>query len=253
MNKALVKAKSSDSLSISDSKPAFLAKHTGPGRGLEGIEQSDLTLPRLGLCQDGTPQRKKTNPKFIPGLVEGQFFNSLTNTIYGEKVLVIPLFMYKSRIKFNDYLDGGGIDCQSFNGKTGGRYSPKSCEECQFSQWKEEKGHPPECDTLYNYPVLLGPKRELVVVSLKSTGIKVAKQWNSLISLREGGADAFAGAYTLTSAGDTKKGNDFFTLSVSNAGWVDEETYLIAEKAYNALRGKKIEVDTTGQVEEEDL
>ena len=246
-----------NSLVISDSKPGFLAKRTGPARGLEEIEQSDLTLPRLGLCQSTTPQRKPQNPKFIKGLKEGDFFNSLTNTIYGQAVQVVPLFLYKSRIKFFPFEDGGGIDCQSFNAKTGGRHNPKSCEECPYSQWQEGKGLPPECDILYNYPALLGPKRELVVVSLKSTGIKIAKQWNSIIAMREYEGkpmDAFAGVYSLTSVGASAKGNDFFTLSVVNAGWVDEETYRIAEQAYHALRGKKIEVDMSGESKhDEDL
>jgi len=224
-------------------KPAFLAQHIGPARGLEQLEQSDLTLPRLSLCQSGSPQRKKQNAKYISGLEEGEFFNSITNERYGVESLFVPLFSYKARIKFIAFEEGGGIDCQSFNSKTGGRHSPKSCTECVFSQFVDEKK--PECDLIYNYPgIVISSKagRDLAVLSLKSTAIKVAKQFNSLMSLRDG-ADAFAGVYRLTAAGASAKGNDYQAVQIANAGWTDERTFMFAEATYNNLRGKKIEVD----------
>jgi len=231
-------------IAILQDRPAHLAKREGQApRGLEGFEQSDLTLPRLSLCQSGSPQKKKQNAKFITGLEEGDFFNSITGTIYGPEALFVPFFWYKSRIKFIDFEDGGGIDCQSFNGKTGGKHSPSSCIECPFSQFQDDKS--PECDLIYNYPgyIIHDGKLDTAVLSLKSTAIKIAKQFNSLMSLK--GDDAFTYVYKLVSAGASAKGNDFQTLSITNAGYTDEATYLAAEKSHVSLKGKKIEVDNT--------
>jgi len=228
-------------LAVLEDKPAFLQRRDGKAaRGLENLEQSDLTLPRLSLCQSGSPQRKKGNAKEIKGLSEGQFFNSITNVVYGGEVLFVPFFNYKSRIKFVPFEDGGGIDCQSFNAKTGGKHCPK-CEDCEFSKFQDDT--PPECDILYNYPgfVLHKGKREVAVLSLKSTGVKVAKQFNSLMSLRDG-ADAFAGVYRISSAAASAKGNDYQALLIANAGWADEETFIAAEAQYNGLKGKKIDL-----------
>jgi hypothetical protein len=240
---AVVKPKSA-AIAVLQDRPAHLAKREGQApRGLEGFEQSDLTLPRLSLCQSGSPQRKKQNAKYIAGLEEGEFFNSITGTRYGTEVLFVPFFWYKSRIKFIDFEEGGGIDCQSFNGKTGGKHSPASCAECPFSQFQDDNA--PECDLIYNYPgyVIHDGKLDTAVLSLKSTGIKVAKQFNSLMSLK--GDDAFTYAYKITSAGASAKGNDFQTLTIANAGYTDTPTYEAAEKSFTALKGKKIEVDNT--------
>lgn len=239
-------AKIEKALERVDDRPEFLAKITGPNRGMEEADAKDLTLPRLGLCQSGTPQRKKANPNFIEELEEGEFFNSLTKEIYGETIEFVPLFMYKSRIKFKDFEDGGGIDCQAVNGKTGGRHS-KVCAECVFANFGEE-GAAPECDLIYNYPsLILSGKRpkELVVVSLKSTAIKIARQLNTLIEIRN--ADTFAGKYKFTSQDAKAKGNDFKSLTVENAGWVDGPTFKVAESTWAGLRGKKIQVDQTGE------
>ena len=47
-------------------------KSDGPPLGLENLERNDMTLPRLGLCQSLTPQRIKSDPKYIAGLEEGE-------------------------------------------------------------------------------------------------------------------------------------------------------------------------------------
>ena len=240
-----VNPKGAGALVASEDQPAFLARKAGQqARGFEAVEQSDLKLPRLGLAQSQSPQLKKVNPKYIRGLQEGQFFNSLTGEVYGEEVLFVPLFLYKSRIKFNPFEDGGGIDCQSFNGKTGGRHA-KACEECAFSKFGEEKGTAPECDLIYNFPAFLGKKRELIVVSFKSTGITAAKDLLSLAKIRN--RDMFAGVYKLSNRDEHKKGNDYKVPVVGNAGWVDAETFDLAEQAEAGLRGKKIEVDQEGE------
>jgi hypothetical protein len=218
-----------------EQRPDFIKQSQ---RGQDAVEQKDLTLPRLGLCQSGSPQRKKSSPLFIEGLTDGEFFNTITGEIYGEgPISFTPLFMYKSRIKFNAFDDGGGIDCQSFNSIDGGRHS-KTCAECPFSQWGDGA---PDCLLLYNYPVLILPKRELAVLSLKSTAVKIAKQFNSLIQLRN--ADSFAGLYTIQSALETRQGNEFATLVIKNAGWVDAATYQLAEGFFEQLKGKTIQTD----------
>src|SRR5882757_10611767 len=81
--------------------------------GMEEATLRDMIIPRLGLCQTNSQARDKQNAKFIKGLEEGQFYNSLTGKNYGEAIQIIPLFLYKSRIMFKDMEEGGGIICQA--------------------------------------------------------------------------------------------------------------------------------------------
>jgi hypothetical protein len=122
--------------------------------GTEEVEREDLTLPRIGIAQSLSPQRKKTDARYIPGLDEGQLFNTVTRQIYGEKVQLIPLFFFKQQMKFKDIDEGGGIECISVNGKDGGALHPSDCKTCPHNQFKE--GKPPACDKIMNYASLLG-------------------------------------------------------------------------------------------------
>src|ERR1035437_4670134 len=104
--------------------PEFLRAELGNQAGMENVEQGDLLLPRLGLCQALSPHKRKSHALYIEGLEEGQLFNTVTKEIYGEELEVIMLFFFKNRIKYFPIDDGGGIDCISPNGIDGGRISP---------------------------------------------------------------------------------------------------------------------------------
>jgi hypothetical protein len=237
-------------LANKDEAPAYLQKHQGKARGFDEVERDDQTLPRLVLTQDMTPQRKKANPLHIPGLEEGLYFNSVTGKIYGTTVEFIPLFFFKQQIKFLDIETGGGIDCISMNGVDGGKLHPSDCATCPHNQF--EDGEPPECTALKNFASLLLPDLELIIVSFKSTGIKVAKQLNSLARLSK--RDMFARIYRLTSV-DQKKGElDFKGNKLEPLGWVPEKFYLEAERYFNELsKVEGIKVDTRGMSEETEV
>lgn len=227
--------------------PDFLPKSD---RGAEQIGLKDMVLPRLKLCQSGTPERKKSEENYLQGLDEGMFFNSMTRVIYGEKIQVVPLFIYQSRIYFRDMKEGGGIICQAPDGV---RCQLNAGGPCLHSNWGA-KGEPPECSEIYNYPCLIyaGPgeaSQELIFVSLKSTGVAAAKDWNSKIRLRR--RDMFAGVYELSSFPDTAKGQSFFNWAVQNGNppWVDPVLFTFAEKQYKlVVTGLK-----SGEVKPEDL
>lgn len=230
--------------------PEFLTK-AAPGRprGLEDLEaRKDFTLPRLAICQSLTPQRKKDNPLYIKGLEEGNLFNTVTGEIYPDnKVQVAPLFAFKSRIYFADIDEGGGILCQSLNAIDGGVLCD-TCAKCPNSQWTQDKEKkksvPPACTDFLNYASIILPSRELIAVSMKSTAIKVAKTWNSMMRIRN--RDTFAGLYDLGTAIQKNAMNEWYTFTVTNSGWVDETAYKFAENMYSALRDEVLKVDTTG-------
>jgi hypothetical protein len=159
--------------------------------GFENMEHGDMAKPRLAVCQAQSLQRQKDDPKYIKGLEEGQFFNTITGENYGDTVRVSPLMFFKYRLRFGDKAkkeEAGKLLCQSANAKVGTGDPGGNCLTCPMAQWKEDK---PSCTLLYGYASLIVPKTgdirfdNLVIVSMKSANMGLAKEWNALMRLRQ--------------------------------------------------------------------
>lgn len=242
--------------------PEYLRRKPGVGAaGFDEVEQGDLTLPRLGLCQALNPQRDESDPKYIEGLQEGEYFNSLTGENYGSEVKIVPLLFYKNRIFFRDKNAGGGMLCRSEDMKHGsvkrdnydeGTYGG-DCSTCamnQFGSARNGKGKGKACTEFYNFPSLVvvdGTVRpeNLAVASLKSSNVPAAKDWLAKMRLRQ--IDMFGGIYELSSKKKKfTEGSAFITL-VEPAGNVTLEMYQGAKQAHEAMaslrRQGRLQVD----------
>ncbi len=230
--------------SIQSNVPEYLQR--APGQrpaGFQNMDRSDWTLPRLGLCQSNSPQRSESDAKFIEGLKDGQFFNSITQTVYGKAVKIIPLMFFKSRIRFRDMDEGGGILCRADDGKKGIGDPGGNCEKCPMGLFTMEGKTTvrPECDYFYNYAVLILPGQgenlgpdSLAVMSLKSTGLKVAKDFNALLRLKS--ADFYSSIYDITAAVQKNQAKQsWFTHVIKSAGWVSKQQLEIAKSVYESV------------------
>ena len=242
--------------------PEYLRRKPGVGAaGFDEVEQGDLTLPRLGLCQALSPQRDETDPKHIEGIEEGNYFNSLTGENYGAEIKIVPLLFYKNRIAFRDKKKGGGMLCRSDDMRHGsvergeyedGKYGG-DCLTCPFNQFgsaKNGKGKGKACTEFYNFPSLVVVENtvrpeNLAVVSLKSSNVPAAKDWLAKMRLRQ--IDMFGGVYDLTSKKKKfTEGSAFVTL-IEPAGNVSRETFTTAQQAHAAMaslrRQGRLQVD----------
>src|SRR6266567_576475 len=144
--------------------PEYLVLPPGSERpGFEEMEQSDIIMPRLALCQSGTPQRKKSEEKYIEGLDEAMYFNTITRKIYGEKIIVVPLMFFTSRILFGENM-GDPLPCQALDGKTGIGNPGGACIQCplkEFGTSKKQGSKAPACTKLYNYAVLVADEQRI--------------------------------------------------------------------------------------------
>lgn len=179
-----------DETAIERAAPVAITRpRSGPVEGFENMDAGDVTQPRLMLAQSMTPQRKEEDEKYIPGLKEGYFFNSVTKKIYGKKVKITPVMFFKQNIYFQDIDDGGGLLCRAVDAKHGEGTPGGECAKCPKMEWKNNE--PPECTLYHNYAALVIPEDGkptldcLVIVSMKSTNLKLAKDWNSLMRLRQ--------------------------------------------------------------------
>lgn len=212
-----------------------------PPAGLENMDRQDMTLPRLGLAQALSPQLSESDPKYIDGLRPGMFFNTITREAYGKTVQLVPLLFYKTRILFGSMDDGGGLRCQSSDNLIGIGDPGGTCIRCpnsQFGSARNGEGKGTACNQFFNYAALIvndgGVSPEgLLVFSLKSSALKVAKDWNALIRIRN--LDIFAGVYELHSVERKNDIGRWFEPVIQPAGNVTRETYEAAKAAYQAV------------------
>lgn len=212
------------------SRPDHLDRFKDDRRGTEHLQREDVKMPRLTLAQKMSPQMEKSDPKYIPGLNTGDLFNDLTSEIYGPGPINFTIVRAdKPRaIEFIPMDEGGGI--RDFNVPMN---DPRT-------RWSPE-GEKPVATVYYDYILALLPSREPVVLSLKSTQLKVAKQLNGLMQLR--GLPCFTGLYELSTATKSNsQGLPYSVFQIRNAGYVDEETAAWGENVFEDLKDKSIEI-----------
>jgi len=100
-----------------EAKAAFDWKQV-QNTGFENVQQDDLGLPFLAICQSNSPEVNKSNPqhpeKKIPGIVVGDIFNNLSRQILyrseGDSPLVfIPCAFTKAYVEWRQRESGGGM------------------------------------------------------------------------------------------------------------------------------------------------
>lgn len=213
--------------------PAFIK--TGSVEGTEHITKDDLQMPRLALAQSMSPQCQEGGPKHVDGLKMGMMFNNLTEEIYGKgPIEFIIVRADKPRgIEFNPIEDGGGI--KDFD-------VPVDDPRMKFGP----DGQKPTATKFYDYVVVLYPSMEVIALSFKGTGLKVARTLNGLIKLRR--LPIYAGKYQLSTAIETNKMGTYAVFAVKNAGHVpDEETYNFCEAVYQDIKDKVITIERTDE------
>ncbi len=148
------------------------------GRGMENLDSDDIAIPRLLLAQSGSPAAKKSSEKYIEGLSEGDFYNSISRRIYGPSVRVIPIAFTKNRMLYID----NQIDCRSENGIDGGHHAAV-CEDCEYAKWGTGKdGHGTACTLFKNYVCYIVEDKKYALFSFKRGSLEVAKEFNAAIT-----------------------------------------------------------------------
>jgi hypothetical protein len=213
-------------------RPAFL--QSGDTRGAEQITQDDLQLPRLAIAQGLSPEILEDNPKYIDGLKMGHMFNNLTGQLYHRGPIEFTIVRADPTrwVEFIPRDEGGGVADLNV---------PPDDPRTKF--WRDEQGksQPPVATKFYDFVILMLPSREPIALSMKGKALKVARQLNALIKLRN--APIFAGKYLLTSVMESNAKGTYGMYQIRNAGWVDEQTFKYAEGVYNAIKSKNLIID----------
>lgn len=203
-------------------------------RGKEGIDtQRDVTLPRVGVCQNNSPEKDEDSAKFIEGLGEGDLFNSLTTQIYGDKdtkLNFVVIRVLKRAMEFDK--DRNIVDYDV----------PWDDARCEFTTDPETRDRvKPVATRFYDFVVYLPDFGDVAIISMSNTKIAAAKKLNSLIALRPG--PSWAGLYTL---GIVKQENDsgkFFNFTINPKGKTPADVMEMAEGLYTRFANMTIKTD----------
>jgi hypothetical protein len=242
--------------------PDYLSAST---EGTEHIESKDMVLPRLALAQKMSHEVDPEHDAFIQGLQIGQLFDTVEKTIFGEGPIEFVI-VRADRPRFVEFFPrdaGGGV--KDLNVPVG---DPRT----QFTRNEKGETVPPVATMFYDFIVLVlpsatVPELKMLGLSFKNTGIKAAKQLNSLIKLR--GRALYAGKYELSTASAENKKGKFKVYTVKNSsipseysasdttgkkmpGWVNLELYNYAKEQFELLKDKKVTIDAETETAEDE-
>lgn len=227
--------------------PQGLALQEYDVRGKEdALDEKDRIYPMLKLVQKMSPQEDMDAGR------PGEFINSLTKENYGAVLTLVPILTRKQRVKWIDRKQGGGMECRSYDGRTGSKYG--SCGECEFGKWKTVEEEPdahkrkPACTEYFAFPclVLRGEQEpDLVVASFGMTKYTAGKKLANLIHLKP--VAAFAGQYGLRSVLEKGAEGDYYGVDINGAGLLkpDDAIYQTAESWWKRLSHADLKTDET--------
>jgi hypothetical protein len=212
----------------------------------------DVTLPRLTICQSNTPQRKKDNDLYIKGLEEGQMFNSNTSFVYPDKVKFVVLAKWSENIKFIPN-SNGQIECRS---REGAGCTLNGGKGCCHNEWgpadeKNPKGKKPACTEFLNFVAFLPEFGDYVILSFKSTGLKIARQHiiGKLRAAQKGVAD-FAKVFEMTTRNERFTQGEAYIPVIrrpeANYGGLAQGELVTDKETYDKLKKQALQLNANG-------
>lgn len=229
--KNAVAAAASTAVAFATDVPEWMKKGS---KGSENVEFTDLILPRLSQVQALSPQIKKSDAAFIPGIEQGQLFNSVTGEIYGAEVTFIPVMFKKVWLIFKERKQGGGF-FGSFDTEVEAQKAVEAIEDNKYLEVIESHEH---------IGVVLNSKgeREQVVFSCTKSKISVSRKLNTLVTMA--GVDRFAKAYQITSVdASNAQGEDYFNVGIKALGFVSQDVYAELDALYERIKDVKVGAD----------
>ena len=199
------------------------------GRGSENVETQDLIIPRIELVQALSKCLEEGGAEYIEGAKPGMFYNSVTRELYGNSMIVCPVFFKKQYLAWRDRKKGGGFG-GAFD--TAAECHDRISQEEHIDEWEP-------IETAQQILLVVNPETHETseaVLSCARTKQKVSRQWNSLI--RVNGFDRFSRIYELFGVDETNSQNQTYkNIGVRYIDFASVPVYKAAEELYNSIAG----------------
>jgi hypothetical protein len=225
------------------------------GMGLENVDKQDLALPFLKLLQSGSDETKKKHAKYVEGAEAGMFYNTVTKKLYnGEKgIEVIPVF-YK--MTYPEWAPFEKREGRPIHNDRGPGIMSKVTQNDRNKDMLDNGNE--IIKTANHFVIINGERPEKALMTMKSTQLKVSRQWNSLMenefendpntgkSLQ---APTFSRIYKLGSV----ENSGSFTWHGYNVSMIrkvdDAGLYQMARDFYNSLKNSQQKAATVKEEE----
>jgi len=212
----------------------IILKDSLDNSGFETMSAADIAIPFILVLQALSPQIRGDNK--IEGANEGDFYNTVTNFVYGDQIKLIPCAFNKAWVEWSPREKGGGFIRQ---------YSDISIlDKCIKNDKNQDalKSGNIIVTTAYHYCILLHLGNiERVVVALTSTQLKKSRRWNSqMMALQIKTADGiitppmFSHIYTATTIEERNDQGSWAGWDISNPVPIDDlNLYTLAKKFHD--------------------
>lgn len=236
-------AETNDNMPFATERPEHVKDESS--RGQENVGMNDITIPRLDVLQDLSPQAKKRDPAYIEGAEAGMLFNTVSAILYGDKVFFVPVYFKVEWLIWKLQSDGGG-----FNGSFESEAEAKAEFQTQGYGDKTHKVNGVDTmsyeivDTAQHFGLIVGAdgKVEQIVCSMSKSKMKVSRQLNTLCKMA--GGDRFSKVYEIAAVTDKNAQNqDYWNIKVRALGYAPEAVYKEAEKMYESIASGKQTAD----------
>lgn len=221
---------------FSDKLPTHINQESS--RGQENVTMDDMTIPRLDILQDLSPQVKKRDPSYIDGAEPGMLYNTVSQKLYGNRVAFIPVYFKVEWLIWKQQNAGGGF-CGAFNSESDAldefEKQGYGNETYKTSSGSVEPAYE-IVDTAQHYGMVVNEDGsiEQIVCSMSKSKMRISRQLNSLVKMA--GGDRFSRAYEISSFPDQNSQNqEFWNIRVKALGYVPEKLYKEAEKMYDMI------------------
>lgn len=247
--------------------PSYLTGYTGP-TGTEGIENEDITIPRIKIGQSMSEEVKNGD------IAEGALFLNVSGDVLcepGEQLEFVLLARSKEYILWNPREDGGGILArakpvdtndgvryawdkpnQTFDVKVGGKVKVKwktktYIDEDGLAEWGSEIPDDKESGIAatahHNFVVVIPSKDGLVAaLSFSRSSAKKAKDFNALLKLG-GRVPVFARKFTIGTVDEKNDKGAFKNFVVKPNGFVDEKSFKVYQTMAEGFTNMNYSVD----------
>lgn len=206
--------------------------------GFEDIDSSTMAIPFLVILQKGSPQLNKEKSQYIKGAEVGEWFNTVTKKTYGQSVNIVAL---KFEHLYIEWLpDRGGF--VSYHTP---EHAAQLADDVTFGKWKAVNGN--DLSEQYSYIILIeGHESDgIMVMSLASSAIKMAKEWNRLMTshIMDNGEKAkpYYLVWTITTEYVENDRGDWYTPVIQFYDYVTEKLVMLVREEKKALPSKTIE------------
>ena len=215
--------KAESAVALSDTRPDW----ADGNKGNEEVGFDDLTIPRLDVIQDLSPQHKKNKPEFIEGAEPGLLFNTVTKVLYGSSVKFIPVYFRKEWVIWKDIKAGGGFrgahasQQEAVNALT----ELDDADQCEIQ------------DTAQHFGLIVHAdgRTEDIVLSMSKSKMKPSRQLNSMVKIR--GGDRFGSLYEISAVEAQNAANqDYWNLGVKPLGYVSKALHAAGEHLYDQVK-----------------